>query len=1014
MARVTVLITLLAIFVFGLEPCMAQVTTGTIYGTVTDPSGAVVPNATVTLVNEGTGIISEQKSGGQGEFTFTFVPVGAYTLKISAAGFKTSETQHISMQAGLTVRRAFVLDVGAASESITVTATPTLVNTASSEQRQDITTQQVGELPLARRNVIGLAGLSTGVSVNNSSNNNAGTLNFNGLGQGTSSITVDGTNASSNPDGNQMGMFGGFNNIYTISLEAVQEVETTKGVMSAEYSRALGGNLNLITKSGTNEWHGSLFENFQADDLNARNPFLSSKTPFTFNQFGGSIGGPIIKDKLFIFGVYEGVRQAAFSRQVGTVPTPWLRDQMIASTPDYKLALDALPLPTDPYSPTDPTGIYEGVASSRTSENQYIIKPDYWISQSQKVSFTFTASRPNQSNPSLSPMDYRNFFGETNRATASYTFYTAKWTGETRFGYNYNYVDRLDTYHLLKKPGATESIPDGYRMATIKALGFDIGNSEEMINGAPVWSLEQKIATNIGRHSIKFGGIWFDRHSGGSDIESPRVQYSTVQDLINNVPSQVRVTFGRYPFDGSDKNFGFFLQDDWRATPKLTINMGMRYDYFSAFTVSSSGARSANFYNPGGILDSNFTLGPFRPVDSPYSSDPLNVSPRVGLAYNPDGHGVNVIRASAGILFTPLLGQTFSEAIMSSPTQPFRIQLSKSQAQAANVHFPVYNEDMLPLVGAGLVMPSYTVINPDINAPYSINYYFGYERALPSNSSFTTAFVANHGVKFIMRRNYNLPDRVTGIAPNPTIGSGQYYDNSESTHYISWQSTFRKRLSRGLTADVNYTWGKVISYGTGDIISNPADVQDFFDVRAARGPADGDRTHVFNADFVYQLPWLSDSKGFVRSAFGGWQISGIFSAGTGAPLSINESSALDPSRPDVNGLSPMNSNYRDTLQYLNLQAFTAVPMGKASGGPIRVGNLGRNAVRGPGYQNMDFSFGKQFSLTERVKFQLRADMFDALNHVNFTNVVVDITKKNFGQLTAASSRQIQLNGRISF
>lgn len=387
----------------------------------------------------------------------------------------------------------------------------------------------------------------------------------------------------------------------------------------------------------------------------------------------------------------------------------------------------------------------------------------------------------------------------------------------------------------------------------------------------------------------------------------------------------------------------------------------------------------------------------------------------MGLAYNPDGHGKNVIRAAAGILFTPLLGETFSQNIMNSPDVPFRVTLAKADAATLNLHFPVYNEDFLPLVKSGQAAASYQVINPGITAPYSLDTYLGYQRALPSSMVLESGFVFNHGMKFVMQRNYNLPDRVTGVLPNPKVSSSVYIDNSDNSHYLSWQSSLRKRFSHGLSGNIAYTWGKVISYGTGDILSNPSDVQNFFNIRAARGPATGDRTHSFVGDFVYELPKAKGlSNAFARQVLGGWQISSIFSTGTGIPLSITESSALDPSRPDATGLPPVNTNYRQTLQYLNLAAFLSVPVSKASGGPSRPGTLGRAAVRGPGYVNLDFSFGKYFSITEKLRFQLRADMFNALNHTNFGNVVVDITKSNFGQLTSAGARQIQLNGRLTF
>jgi len=266
-----------------------------------------------------------------------------------------------------------------------------------------------------------------------------------------------------------------------------------------------------------------------------------------------------------------------------------------------------------------------------------------------------------------------------------------------------------------------------------------------------------------------------------------------------------------------------------------------------------------------------------------------------------------------------------------------------------------------------------------------------------------------------MRRMYNKPDRVTGLRPNPKISTSQYFDNSGSSHYFSWQSSLRKRFSRNLTGNVNYTWGKSISNGTGDILSNDSDTQEFFDLRSNRGPSTGDLTHVFNSDFVYELPKLADiGNRLARYALGGWQISGIFSARTGPWFSITQPSALDPTRPDATGLPPVLQDYRKTLQYLNPAAFALVPVSRQSGGPMRAGTLGRNAVRGPGAWNLNFSFGKSFPFAERVRLQLRADMFNAFNHTNFGPPNGRIDQRNFGQLTSAGSRAIQLNARLTF
>ncbi|MDQ1471004.1 MAG: hypothetical protein QOJ99_2484, partial [Bryobacterales bacterium] len=276
-----------------------QVTTATLYGIVTDPTGAMVPGASVVIRNEDTSASYRKVSDASGEFGFEFLPVGTYTLRIEGAGFKARETTGIILTAGQQARQTHQLELGGVTETVKVEGSAALLNTVSAEQQQSIDSATVRELPLARRDFSGLLKLGTGVSAG------GGQLRMNGVGEAGTNFSVDGTSSSGNTEGRNYSTYGNSGYIQVMSLEGIAEVQTVKGVAPAEYGDALGGQVNLITKSGTNSWHGSMFENFQAEDLNARNQLLSTKAPLTFNQYGASAGGPIRKDKIFIFGDYE-------------------------------------------------------------------------------------------------------------------------------------------------------------------------------------------------------------------------------------------------------------------------------------------------------------------------------------------------------------------------------------------------------------------------------------------------------------------------------------------------------------------------------------------------------------------------------------------------------------------------------------------------------------------------------------------------------------------------------------
>jgi hypothetical protein len=1005
-------------FVFA-AAAHAQVTTATFYGIVTDPSGAVLRGATVTLTHEGTGAISTKTTSATGEFAFSFLPLGFYTLKIELSGFKTFESRGMELQAAQSVRRAFGLEIGSLTETVAVEGSSPLVNTVSPEQRESFDKEAVTELPLGRRNFSNLLRVGTGITAAGD-----GGFRLNGLGRNGTKITVDGTEASGDTEARGTSLYQGFNYIDLISIEAIQEVQTVKGVIQAEYGHTLAGNVNVLTRSGTNTWHGSLFENHQREGLNARSPFLTTKPELRFNQFGGSLGGPVQKDRIFVFGTYEGYRERLSQRVQGTVPTQELRNALIAAVPAYRMALESLPLPNQPVTPGAGTALFQDVRPSRARDNHAVVKGDWLLSASSHLAVTYTRGRPFRVTPRVSEVNTRTWTGRQERVTASFVKTGGHWSAETRLGYNLNAVDRIDGFWDTVDPGRSEAFFGGRRVAQITGLGFSTADSEivEYGQGGPVWSVEQKYARTAGQHSLKFGGIYSRRTGGRSNVENPRVRYENEADMLANIPSRVQVTFGVNPYKSRSFEMGLFAQDDWRIHPKLVINLGLRYDYFSKFVAEPRTEAPAGLFNLDGLRDpATFAFGPFRDPLDPFEDDPINIGPRLGFSYNPDGRSRNVIRGGFGVMFSPLAWGTFNNAVANAPNQPFRVIYSKTEAAQLGLRFPIYNEDILPLVAGSTRIQISDVFNPQIHAPYAMNLYLGCQRELTSSLMVETAFVGNRGVSFMMYRTFNPVDRVTGLRPNPNLGEGNYLDNSQNTVYYSWQTSLRKRSSGGLSFGAHYTWGKALSYAGGDIGATftgdaANSIQDFNDVKANRGPSTGDVTHSFTADWLWELPRLRGWSAVPRALLGGWQVSGIFRAQTGMPFLVSEPSARAASRPDIVDFAhAINDDYRATRQYLNPAAFAAVPKSPVSGATLRAGNYGNNALRTPGFWIADLSFARNLALPRQLRLQVRADMFNALNHVNYTSVVTSIEARNFGQLTGTTGpRVVQLNARLSF
>jgi hypothetical protein len=997
----------------------AQVTTATFYGVLTDPSGASVPGATVALTHQGTGATTTKTSDSVGEFQFDFLRVGVYTLRIEARGFKRFESSGIELAAAQNVRRSFVLELGALTETVNVEGAAPLVNAVSAEQRESFTTVKVAELPIARRNYSNLLSIGTGISTGGN-----GGVRMNGLGRSGLKITVDGADATSNVENPGTSMYQAFNYIDTLSIEAIQEVQTTKGVIAAEYGHQLAGNVNLISKSGTNQWHGSLFENFQADDLNARLQTLPSKFALNFNQFGGSLGGPIRRDRIFIFGAWESYRESTFQNVQGDFPTERLRNDAIAAVPAYKTIFDTLPLPNQPVGPLADTGRFSGVGRIQAHENHGVVKGDIQIHSGSTLALTYSRGRPYRLTPRASEINYRYWNGMQERGAASFTMFGAAWSAETRFGYNYNSIERVDN---LWNVSLDESQPEAFfgarRIPSIQMPGFEDGGGAEYVQYfGPVWSIEQKYTRHVGQHSFKFGGIYTSRGAGRVNSENPRFLYDNRSDLIANIPSRTQFMFGNNRYDSRSFDTGFFIQDDWRITPRLVINLGARYDFFSHFVARPvDPSQPAGFFNLDGLLDDQFHFGPFRDPENPVESDGwVNIGPRLGFSYNPDGNGKTVIRAGLSIMFGPQPRDDYNSAVGRSTQVPVIVIYSKAESAANNIAFPYFNDGALAIVERSTQTQVGSIFDPHIQNPYTGNLYLGVQQTLTPTLMFETAFVGNRGIKYRLRRQYNEVNRITGVRPNPALGAGRYFDSSQNTVYASWQSSLRKRYSNNLSGAIHYTWGKALAYAGGDTGADfsgdtTLTIQDFFNVRANRGPSAGDVVHRFAAEYVYELPRFANLSSPLRHVIGGWQTSGVFIATTGEPLTITQPSGISASRPDYIGGDPILPNYRDTLQYLNRAAFARVPVVAASGAPVRPGNVGVGAVRAPGRWDLNLSLGKNFSITEQVRLQVRADTFNFFNHTNLSGVVTNVTSSTFGRATSTTgARVIQLNARLSF
>ena len=971
----------------------AQVTTATLYGDVADSSGAAIPNATVTLTNNLTGATLAATTDEQGAFTFTFLSVGRYRITIKSPGFKEQTTTGLELAAGQRIRLSFKLMAGDVSDSVTVTGETPLVNTETAEQQITHSALNVRELPLARRDWTNLLNIGPGLQVRGSGGGTG--VAMNGLAPGALGLTVDGTQASSSAEDSSLSMFGGFNFIKVVSLEAIQEVNVTKGIASAEYANTLSGNVGLITKSGGNEFHGSLFENYQGRTLNARNQFLTTRPPEVFNQFGGSFGGPVIKNKLFFFGVYEGYRQRRFATFNSDVATEEFRAQAIAAVPEYKRFFDNTPLPNQPVAPGALVGRFIGFSSAQANDDHMVFRGDYNITDANRISGRYTRGRPDSLNPRFSPVNPQTFTGFDDAITASYFHSRATISSETRFGFKRNDVERLDGVFTMGTP-------------TIGGLGFSGNGGELLVSKGKGWSAEEIIAFSRGRHSIKLGGIFQFMNQSRNNAEVPVFTYSNISDFLANIPSTIQVTFGIRPYLIEQWSSGFFVQDDFKARHNLVFNLGLRYDYYSVPT-----ERDGRLFN----RDSPFGLGPLRPADSIYEADKNNFAPRFGFAWTVDSSASTVVRGGFGVFYTRSPFRNILDLIRNALDEPFRSRFSRAEALALGLKYPVSNDSVLPLVKDPNAPWTGTTFNPNFPNPYSLQWTLSLQRQLTQSLAFETAYVGNHGVKLLFNRMINLVDRQTGLRPVAGFGEFRHFDTSESTSYHAWQSSLKKRFSNGFLFNAHYAWSSNFSFMQGDLttLDTPQDNNSLF---LERGPTPFDIRHRFVTDFLYELPfgriWNASSRGR-KLLLDGWQFGGIFSAETGSPFSISQPNSLPGQRVDIVSDQVYLDNAANPLSYLNPLAFAEVPIIAASGASARPGTLGRNALRLPGLWNIDLALSKNLAFTERVRLQIRGDLFNAFNHTNFSGINTNIRSSGFGLFTSTrGARVIQLNARLSF
>lgn len=1047
---------LLVLCLVGL-PLFAQFDTGTINGTVTDSSGAAVANAKVTISNIGTGDTKTVTTNGTGFYIGSALPFGNYVVTATASGFAESKTKTIILNVGAVVQANLALSVSAAQTNVDVTGTTTSVNTESPSAGTTLNSTQIANLPNNGRDVsnflevapgsVGSAGFFQG-SVNGMENI------FTGL-----NVTVDGQNAS-------RGDINGFLDtegqelarVTRASVDSIQEIDFTNSGFGAESGRSLGPQMNIITKSGTNDLHGTLFEFFRNEALDAKDYFDNGKkSPLRLNQFGGNLGGPIIKNKLFFFVNYEGDRTHITNiNSLYETPSAYLRsrphdprmDYMFSQLAPLPAGCNSIPAPAscakagteDPANPSAGAQLVYIPASlpDTLREDTGSIKIDWNMSEKDRIFFrynindSFTNYTYGLNQGETSPQALRTQLAKIDEThTFSPTFLNQFSVSLNRFYSNTN----SDTPTPL-----------------VSFAGFftDLGalphaNTFNQITPFNVFEVFDNLTKTAGRHNIKFGvqvranqlNEWLrpqqTYYFGGANIFQPDMFH----DLLTDNPF-ILAKNGFPGFVGiQDSNWDAYVQDDWHVNSRLTVNLGLRYEYNTVW-----GERHGN--------QQNFDIATqtLSPMGADLYTPPKNdFAPRLGFSYDPFGKGKTVFHGYAGLFYMPMQagfgGVNNVPALSSYNVNVFQAIFNNPPF---SISYPSPNPPLIPGTQNVYIFPK------DAKDPVSTNWLFGIQQEIARNTVLDLKYVGNHaihmqaGVDFAAV-NVNAANFLTqGDRPYSGFANENYNCPCLGSNYNSLQAQVRHNVGR-LNYEVNYTWSHEID----DLVNVFSGFSNPMDPNVDHGSGDWDVRQNLTGSMVYSLPDLAGHNGLVRNTLGGWQLSSILQARSGLPIDVMMQSGgifgLSV-RPDaIPGAVQERSggNWAYPNSKLNVNAF-AVPA-DYTGAVGQVGDVGRNSLVGPKFVQIDFSLMKNFAITERAKLQFRADIFNILNHPNFqgpgTNGICELgvtaatsttpasctaglLNPNFGQVSQTvadantnqigpgTSRQVQLSAKIIF
>jgi Carboxypeptidase regulatory-like domain/TonB dependent receptor/TonB-dependent Receptor Plug Domain len=1012
----------------------AQTVNGNLLGTVLDQQQAAVADAQVSSRNVDTGAMRTTTTDATGSYRIASVPAGTYEITVGAAGFTTQVRSAVTVTVGADVRVDFALSVGAVQQQVQVTGEVPQVDTTSSTLSGVVAENTVRQLPLNGRDWLQLATLQPGVLTVETQSRGAtggmGTkMSISGGRPSHNAYRIDGmvvNDHSNNSPGSILGV--------NLGVDAIREFSVLTSDYSAEYGRAAGGVINAITMSGTNAIHGTAFEFLRNSALDARNFFDGATVPpFRRNQFGGTVGGPIKKNKVFFFANYEGLRQFLSESFTSQTLSPNARNGLLTTgpvviDPRVKPYLALYPVPNATI--TGDTGFFNFGAGVRGSEDYVTGRIDYTLSANDTLSSSYTfdnggSTTPDPFDEKLERSESRNQrFMLSFQHVFSPTLLNTIRTGFTRTAASGGF-DVSPNIPQLTDP-SLGFLPDT-NMGTIDVVGLSspggIGSTGSDIFWYTAPQVNDDLSWEKGRNAFRFGFSLEALRNNENTQSNPAGNWAfgSIHDFLTVVPDQFQGDFpGTNSYRGvRTKIFGAYIQDDFRFRKNLTLNLGIRYEMGT--TLKEVNNEVANLRN---LTDSQVTVG------NPLYLNPTkrNFAPRFGLAWDPFGDGKTAIRSGFGIFDIVPVPNLLTDRITRS--EPFFE--AGILRKVPSFAFP---NSVAPLLSIKELRTVYVEYKP--HPAYTMQWNLNIQRQVTRNLTAAVAYVGSRSNHLPVAQGDLdvVPLSLVTVAPDGhllfPLGTPQRinpnFSEIDSTQWYGWdtyhslQTNVLQRFGHGITFQAVYAWSKNIDIGSSELGSseeqNSMDNPYPFDPNLQRGVTDFDIPQHVSINFSWDVPSLKSQLAASRFLLQGWQLGGIFTAQSGTPFSVvvpadiagTGSSGVTGhgggQRPDYNlGTTgcPANGdaiNIGNPDQYINLQCFSFPKAGE-------LGNVGRNTLRGPGLEDFDFSLFKNTNVHgEKYKIQFRAEFFNVLNRSNFEFRMVRIFNKNGALVPANAAAQ---------